>query len=204
VTGTPVCEVQAVITGDIGGRGISRFRFLPSASGTAPSPADCNAVGAAVRALYAACSFLPIAMSMQVQSSVEYFDVGSALVQGAVSMTTVPTLYTGTGSGSYPAGMGGRINWKTSTLSGRRMLRGATFLVPMVQAQYTATGGLSGTTQTALINAGNAYIAAVNASGCAPVVWHRPPKGTTAGGLVGAITAVQVSSIPSGLRSRRS
>jgi hypothetical protein len=204
LTGAPVCEVQVVIQGDIGGRGISRWRFLPSLAGTAPSIADVNAAGAAVRAFYAAAAFLPTGVSAQVQAAVPFFDVGSALVQGSVSMTTVPNVVSGSLAGNYAAGMGARVNWKTATISGRRLIKGATFVIPMASAEYTSGGALSSTAQTALINAANAYIAAMNTAGTTPVVWHRPPKGTTAGGLVGPINAVAVPSTPAGLRSRRS
>ena len=203
LTGPPVCEVQVVLTGDIGGRGISRFRFLPSLAGTAPSTADVNAAGAAVRALYASAAFLPTGVSAQVQAAVEYFEPDTALVQGTVTMTTVPNVVSGSLAGNYAGGNGARINWKTSTISGRRLLRGATFMIPMASVEFTSTGALSSACQTALINAGNAYIAAMNTAGTTPVVWHRPPKGTHAGGLVGVINAVAVSSTPSSLRSRR-
>jgi hypothetical protein len=84
------------------------------------------------------------------------------------------------------------------------MLRGATYVVPLGSGIYTPTGGLGVTQQTLCNNAAAQYIAAMVAANLVPVIWHRPPKGTTDTGIVGAITSGVCSATPAGLRSRRS
>jgi hypothetical protein len=201
-TGT-VNEVRARVIGDIGGSGISRFRFIRNDAGVT-TVADCNAAGAAVRALLATTTWWPSAITWSIDPAVEMFDIGSALVAGTLTMTTVPASITGTGASTFPAGVGARLNWKTATVSGRRMLKGSSYLVPMATASYASNGGVQASITTALTTAGTNYIAAMTAANLVAVIWHRPPKHTTSGGLVGPITGLSVPLTPAGLRSRRS
>lgn len=201
---TPVVEVQVLIAGDVGGTGISRFRFIRDDAGV-PQPSDANAAGAAVKGLYTAiASVMPLTITAAVQSTCEMFDIGSGLVEGSLAMTTTPTAVTGTGSGGYAAGTGARVNWRTNTISGRRMLRGATYLVPMSSNAFTTTGGFVASTKTAVNSGAAAYIAAMVTAHLVPVVWHRPPAHTTTGGKTGPIVSGTIGNAASGLRSRRS
>ena len=198
-----VAEVSAIIQGDIGGQGISRFRFIRNDAGIT-TVADCNAAGAAVRQLILACGLKPLDTTWTISPTVELYDAGSALVQGALTMSTVPAPVVGTDSQNYAAGIGIRINWKTSTIVGRRLLRGATFLVPMASGVFSASGAVGTGTLSAATTAAGAYVGAMTAANLVPVVWHRPPTGTTSGGVVGPIQAWVVPPRPAGLRSRRS
>lgn len=198
-----VAEVAVHVTGDIGGSGISRYRFTRNDAGIT-TVADCNAAGAAIRALYNAVTDWPTGVTWAVSPNVELFDVGSALVQGSLTMTTPPANVIGSGGTSWAAGIGARINWKTGTISGRRLLRGATFMIPLAPSAFGASGAIAGSKVTILQNAATAYIAAMNTANLQPVVWHRPLKGVTSGGTMGPVTASLVTSTPSGLRSRRS
>lgn len=203
ITGPQTAEVKAYLQGDIGGKGVSRFRFLRN-DGASFTVADCNAAGAAVRGMYNAISLWPTALSISFEPAVEIFDTNSALVNGFITMTTVPGTVTGSQASAYAAGVGARINWKTSTIVGRRLLRGATYMIPLASGAFSSSGAVSSAITSSLSSAGNAYLAAMAAANLVPVVWHRPSKGFTTGGLAGNITAVQVPSTPSGLRSRRS
>lgn len=199
-----VCEVDAIISGDVGGRGISRFRFV-NAAGSVPSASDCNTAGAAVRQLYfAMASYIPSDITVAVQGLVNCYDEVSGLVVGPVSMTTVPGAVAGSGAGNYAAGMGMRINWKTNVISGRRLIKGATFMIPLASSAFQANGAPATAASNSLQAAATAYIAALNGVTVQAVVWHRPPKGTHAGGATGPLQAATISGMASGLRSRRS
>ena len=199
-----VAEVQVTLSGDIGGVGISRFRFA-TPSGAKPSPDQCSSAGTAVRQLYTSLSpYLAGDMTFHVEPLVPCYDEVSGLVQGDVAMTTSLPNVTGEASGSYPAGVGARINWKTGTISGRRLLKGSTFVVPMGSVSYAANGQVANAVQGAVLTAAQAYLSMMSAEPLLPVIWHRPPKHTTTGGLVGAITGAAVPITPAGLRSRRS
>jgi hypothetical protein len=132
------------------------------------------------------------------------YDSSSGLVQGPLTVTSLPATVTGSASGSYGGGTGCRINWKTSTLNGRRLLRGATYFVPMGNNAYTGQGGISPVIAGNLTAAATTYLTAMTTALLYPVVWHRPPKKTFTGGVYGIVTAGVCSTTPAGLRSRRS
>ena len=203
LTTTGVAEVSVKVTGDIGGAGISRFRFIRNDAGVI-TVADCNAAGAAVKGLYSTTTLWPSGVVWAVQPAVEVFQIDNALVQGFLTMSTVPTPVTGTGGSVWAAGIGARINWKTATVSGRRLLKGSTYMVPLVSNAFGTSGAVAGTTVTSLSSAASAYFSAMTAAALTPVIWHRPLKGATTGGLIGPINAAVVNSTPAGLRSRRS
>lgn len=198
-----VGEVKVHIQGDIGGAGISRWRFTRN-DATFLTVADATAAGAAVRAFYNSSNSFPTGVSAAVDPAVEFFDIVSALVQGTLTMSATPAPVVGSTGGNYGAGLGVRVNWKTNQTLGRRLMRGATFMIPYASAAFSSGGAVNSTVISNMIAAGNAYITAMLAANLTPVVWHRPAKGTTVGGLAGTINALAVSSTPSGLRSRRS
>jgi hypothetical protein len=198
-----VGEIAFHVQGDIGGVGISRFRFTRQDAGSIMGT-DVNAAAAAARALLAAgATYYPTPISWTCQAQVDIYDVASGLVQGPLIVTALPATVNGTGGSSFSAGTGGRINWKTSTLSGRRLLKGATFLVPLSATAFTSNGAVANGTVTAINTAVATYINAMTTATLYPVIWHRPKKGATVGGLTGIVTAGALSATPSGLRSRR-
>lgn len=199
-----LAEIQYHVQGDIGGIGVSRFRFVrqDAASITA---SDVNAAAAAVHGLFAAVTTqTPTAISWVCGAQVNVYDAASGLVQGPLVVTSLPGTVTGVASGNYASGVGARVNWKTSTPVGRRLLRGATFIVPFASTAYTATGAVAPAVVGSLTTAATAYLTAMTTALLYPVVWHRPRKGTTSGGLTGIVFSGVASAVPAGLRSRRS
>jgi hypothetical protein len=203
VTTGVVGEVKALFTGDIGAQGVSRFRFMRSDAASIGIP-DANAACVAVRAMFNTLSMYPSTLTVAVQPLVETFDVGSALVDGSVVASSSLTPITGTQSSAYAAGIGARLNWHTATIQGRRLLRGATYVVPLASGAFSSTGALSGAIVSQLTGAATTYLAALTTAQLQAVVWHRPAKGMTAGGAAGPIVNGVCSATPSGLRSRRS
>jgi hypothetical protein len=195
--------VKVLVQGDIGGSGVSRWRFIRNDAGVT-TVTDCNAAGAAVKAFYSAAQNYPSAVTFAVQPTVEMFDIGSGLVQGSLVMSAVPAVVPGGSGAAYAAGTGLRINWKTNQIVGRRLLRGATFLVPTGSTAFGSNGAVAPTYQATVQAAATAYVAAMTTANLVPVIWHRPPVGTTSGGVVGVVTGGTVSTTPAGLRSRRS
>lgn len=199
-----VGEIAYHVQGDVGGIGISRFRFTRTDSSPI-TPADCNTAAAAVKTLFSGPqAFIPSAIQWVCIPLVNTYDSASGLIQGAIPITSVPSTMTGTGTGNYASGVGMRINWKTSTIHGRRMLRGTTYLLPLSQNSYTGTGALQSGVTSNVQGAINNYLTSMATALLNAVVWHRPPKGTQAGGVVGIITGGLPGSNVAGLRSRRS
>jgi hypothetical protein len=56
---------------------------------------------------------------------------------------------------------------------------------------------------TAVSTAASTYITAMSTAGVVPVIYHRPDKGATSGGLSAPIHVGQASGVPAFLRSRR-
>jgi hypothetical protein len=137
------------------------------------------------------------------QAQVDVYDVNTGVVQGPLLITALPATVTGTGAGNYPAGTGGRLNWKTSTLVGRRLLKGSLFMVPFAPTAYAGTGSITTAVASALNTAATTYLNALTSATLYPVIWHRPAKGATSGGLTGIVYAGVMSNTPASLRSRR-
>lgn len=199
-----VGEVQVQVVGDIGGQGIARMRFTRQDTATI-TPADANAAGAAVHGFWNGASlYMASDIELIIQPNVETFDSASGLVSTPVHMGTAPGIVTGSVGGNYAAGVGARVNWKTGTIAGRRLIRGATYVVPCAGTGFSAGGQVSSANQNQLIGVCSSYLAAMATASLNPVIWHRPAKGATSGGLVGVITGYAVPTTPAGLRSRRS
>jgi len=177
-----IATVSVNITGDIGGAGVSRFRFfvVPDA---VPSVANCNLAGSSIRAFYLACqALLPADVTTAVQPVVEVNDVVSGAVTALVTMSSVPAALVGSGTGNYGGGLGAGVNLKTSTVLNRRFMRGKLFFVPLAVASYSTNGSVTPATINTINGAYSTYLAAMVAGNLEPAVWHRPPKGTFAGG----------------------
>ncbi len=199
-----VGEIQYHVQGDVGGIGVSRFRFVRQDAGNITG-SDANAAAAAARGLFNALTAqTPAAVTWVCGAQVNIYDSASGLVQGPLVVTSLPGTVTGSASGNYPAGMGIRVNWKTSTPVGRRLLRGATFIVPMASAAFTSTGAVSPAIVSSVNGAAAAYLTAMTTATLYPVVWHRPRKGQTSGGVTGIVFSGVASAVPAGLRTRRS
>lgn len=106
---------------------------------------------------------------------------------------------------TYMAAAGALVQWNTSTIHGRRRLKGHTFIVPTATGYFDATGQVlpanAAQLQTA---AGNCISAASNTL----VVWGRPGQDPTkpnykTGGMHGEITTATVPLRGTVLRSRR-
>ncbi len=199
-----VAEIAWHVSGDIGQVGVTRFRFTRQDAASVTG-ADCNAAAAATKLVIAAgTAYYPSSITWTCDPEVRIYESDSGAVVPPLGITTIPAPIVGGGSSSHGAGLGLRINWKTSTLSGRRLIKGASYLVPMGQAVYGGDGSIAASVTTAIGTGCASYLTAMTTAALYPVVWHRPKKGTTTGGLTGIVFAGVASNTPAGLRSRRS
>jgi hypothetical protein len=199
-----IATVSTLISGDAGGVGICRMRFQ-RVDATTPTVTDSNTAGAAVKAVWQSLqSYIPTDITVAVQPVVELNAHDSGLVQGSVTMSSIPSAFTGNSAVAYGAGLGVRGDWLTSSIHGRRLIQGSTRFVPLTNAGFTTAGLVSSAVTNALNSAMATYIAATGGGAIEYIVWHRPPKGTFSGGAVGLITGGRAQTTPTGLRSRRS
>jgi hypothetical protein len=193
----------ANVTGDIGGAGISRLHWQRQDAATI-APADATAFLAAWRALwFAAAAWIPqnVTWSWQPQSTV--IDHADASLQGLVTATAVPANVSGTTPSNYPAGNGARLNWNSGSVRNRRLMRAATFMVPLGSNGYTTGGQVMPTFITAMATASNTFFAALNTAQLELIVYHRPVPGDPAHGAVGLVQGLSIPTRPATLRSRR-
>lgn len=192
------------ISGDVGGVGVSVCHFQRSDLGTITS-ADCSSAGAAWRALWqAAHTEVPSSVTIAPFGEVEVKDSATGAPVGSVAYGTVPSAVFGSSTAHYAAGTGVRISWNTSTVHGRRLIQGATFLVPLTSDAFVATGTVNSVIQSNYITAAATYLSAMATANLTPIVWHRPAKGTFVGGVAGPITGGKVGGTAAFLKSRRS
>jgi hypothetical protein len=142
--------------------------------------------------------------SLLTSSTVVSFPSGGDVlddVTGIVSSAwsgTPPASITGTGNANAFNGAGVCVTWNTSTVHGRRLIRGRTFLVPSPTSVADVTGFLTTAGYTTL-NAFGASMAAITNFG----VWHRPPPHTGTGGLFATVTGFHAKNKVAMLTSRR-
>jgi hypothetical protein len=197
-------QSQVDQAGDIGGNGLSLFHW--KTFGDAPvTQADVQSFHTALHAMYTAlASRLPANMTWSILPEVKVFDSSSGALTSLTSEGVAQPTITGSSSDTgYPAGVGGRLNWYTNSIVNNRVLRGATFIIPLAPSDWTPSGSIGGPTQSALIGAGSGLISASAQGGVPFCVWHRPKKGQTSGGVLGQVYTVTVGTTPASLRSRR-
>lgn len=201
---TVVMTTAAVVNGDAGGAGISRFMWATGTGGIATS-AECDSAGFAAASMLGTMSpHMPASISWQIQPLFEGHLFATGTVAGLVNATTPLAPVIGGDTNPHAAGVGARGYWHTATIIGRRICRGALYIVPLSAASFDTNGNVNGTSQGVLQGAMDSYLAAMSTAGLIPVVWHRPAKGTFVGGLLADIIAATVGPKPAGLRSRRS
>lgn len=199
-----VAEIAWNVDGDIGGIGVSRFRFCRQDSADFTGADIEAAANATQNVLGAATAYTPSGITWTCNPEVNVYDAATGLVAPPWVITAVPSPITGLGSGGHGAGLGARINWKTDTISNRRLIKGATYIVPLASAAFDSGGGVAAAVQTGLNTGTTAYLAAMAAASLNAMIWHRPKKGTTSGGITGVVIVGRCSPTPAGLRSRRS
>jgi len=195
--------LSAHIAGDIGGNGISRLAFTNS-SATLATVSDANAAGLAAHGLFDAIkSLVPIDVGWTIDPVVQSLEATTGGLQGDVAMTSIPLTVQGTGTGVYAAGVGARGNWHTGTIKGRRFVRGATFLVPLIGSAFGTNGQIDGSHLPTIITACGTYLTTMISAAVPPQVWHRPSPANPSGGIAAPIVAVSAPFTAASLRSRR-
>jgi len=138
----------------IGAPGYTKFSFIE-----VTGDAGAVAVTAAMRAFFQTLvSFIPTAITVQVQPEVQEYDEASGVLLNETIASVTPAVVTGTGAGAYAGGSGMFIGWKTGSIWQGRRVQGRTFIVPATGA-YDANGTLTTGAITALKSAGDALVA---------------------------------------------
>lgn len=163
---------------------------------------------AAVRAFYQALvTSFPTNVTITVPNGGDVIDPSTGVLTGAWTDGTAPLPVVGTGAGTYAAGVGAQVRWRTlGVVAGRRVV-GSTFLIPLVSPIFDSDGTITAASRTVIQNAANAYVTAAPYG----TIWSRPYAGDTTPGHVRParagsqhiISGAVVPDRPSWLVSRR-
>lgn len=197
-------SIDAVLSGDVGGLGLSRMHFQRADAGTI-LVADCNAAASAWHGVWQGVhSYLPLNYSVTFAADVAIREVDTGAPDVALTLSSVPANVTGSDNNKYAAGVGVRVNWNSASVRNRRFMRSATFIVPLCSDAFTTAGVVDSTFQSSLITLLQTCLTSLNGAGLEMIVWHRPAKGTFVGGAAGLVVGATVPGVAASLRSRRS
>lgn len=193
-------RVQVIMTGYTGAPGLSYFAFQGAVPGTF-TQADATAAVAAVRAfLLSAQTAYGSVVTLQVQPAVTVVDWVTGALVGVRAAAGVASV-AGTQIGNLLVAEGPLLQLFTSTVIGRRALRGRIFMTPYGTNGITAAGTVLASVIASVQGAANTLI---GAAGVTWSVWHRPtPYATGNNGTVGAVQSAIVPGKVAVLRSRR-
>jgi len=142
-------------------------------------------------------ALFPAGLTWQVPNSGDTITDTSGIITGAWTDVNGGTV-SSAGSGIWAQGTGCMVRWDTATIVGHRRLKGRTFLCPLFGSAFQSDGTILNAYVTTMQTAADAVVTAGNM-----LIWHRPPKGTFAGGASGAVVGATVPDKVTSLRSRR-
>jgi hypothetical protein len=185
-----LARVRVAWQGWPGAPGVSTFYLDPG-----PSQAQINSIRSFFSQL---TNFLPAGLTINVPSSGDEINESTGQLTGVWVVGTTPTVVTAAGTGTYAGNAGAVVHWLTDGISGKRRIRGRTFLVPLVNGAYGNDGAISPTSVQVITDAAQALVTSMPGL---MNVWVRPIPGRT--GLQSSITSVRVPRLSVSLRSRR-
>lgn len=154
---------------------------------------------AAIRAFWnSLAAILPTGLTIQVPGVGDVIDDNTGFITGAWNATAAPAIVTGTSGLSYAGNAGSICHWLTAGLANGHRVRGRTFLVPLTNAAFDATGSIATASLTTIRNAASTLISGM---GGTFRVWHRPVGGT--GGSSHVVLTSTTPDLAISLRSRR-
>lgn len=160
-----------------GGGGASLFYFDSVAGST---QTDQNNAVAAVRTLFDSLhTRAPSGVSWGFPGELAECNDSTGTVIAYTSVSA-PAGVTATGSGSYAAGVGMRIDWLTNGIHNGRRVKGRTFFVPLTASNYDTAGTLDGAALTSMQTAVNTYLSTTQALPCKPLIFSRRAPGVFA------------------------
>ena len=181
-----------------GGPGVTLFRVAQNTDST-----QTDSAAAAQKAFWEAIKgYLPTTVTLTCAPTVSVINDGDGSLVEQRSIATVPAVTTGTSPAVYTAVAGACLVWKTNTSTGRRLLQGRTFLVPLTSGAFDASGKVAVTVRNGILNAAATYITRVGTGVPGrPVVWHRPKPGVS--GYSADVTNAQLNILGAELTRRR-
>lgn len=170
------------------GQGLSIFYFDSVATGFV---ADLSTFFNAIK------SFVPNDVTWNCSNSGDTIDSGTGALNGTWTDGS-PFSIVGGSTGNWAAGVGFRFRWLTGGIHLGRRVVGSTFICPIDNILFDATGTIDNTTRSTCLTAASALLA-----GTTPdwKIWSRP--NSVGANATSAVTGVELPDKVSWLRSRR-
>lgn len=154
----------------------------------------------AVNALWTSqAANFPSSVTFTTPNGGDTLDESNGQIIGAWTDGTAPSPVTGSGTGTFSAGVGYHVDWMTNSVVNGRRVRGRTFFVPAVASTFDSSGNVKSASVASVQSACNTLLTNVPTL----CVYHKPPKGLGAGGFGATVTSVIASNKTSWLRSRK-
>lgn len=187
-------------TGFVGAPGYTNLYFRDPGSATMSQSVVNAAVTATDTWLDAWKSLVPPVVSFVIDPNVEVIDENTGTLV-ALFTGTPATTRLGTGTGVYSAATGAVVNWKTIGIRNGRVMRGRTFMVPLIGTAYDAAGSLDNTKLGTIRTATATFTSSFGTSSL--VVWGRPTTSGGTNGVAAVVTGFNIPDMAAVLRSRR-
>jgi hypothetical protein len=142
-------------------------------------------------------SYLPTGVSLNFPVVGDVINESTGLIEGTWG-APAQSIVSGAIAGSYSAASGAVVSWRTTGIVNGHRVRGRTFLVPMSNAAYDATGTLATNFRDQVLAAAATLI---GNAGLKLAIWHRPVAGV--GGAGFQIAAATMTDKAMVLTSRR-
>lgn len=145
---------------------------------------DADAAVAAVRQFWFERSVaIPDEYTLQVDPFISDFNEGTGTLQGFIEASAAPAAVPGQSAEDWAAGVGMRIEWRTSAIRNGRRVRGSTFLVPVAITTWLPDGSVDPASVAAVNASAQTLIDALAAAGAPLVIWSKPSASTPVGDI---------------------
>lgn len=186
-------EIRVEISGLDGGPGVAIFYA---------GAVDTTAVAALVTFYSSVKNLHPNGVSFVVPGSGDLINEANGEIVGAWTQSGSGTQTSTAAVAAYAAGVGARVRWDTAGIVHKRRVRGSTFLVPLLAANYENNGTILAAAMTTINNAAAALVSTADL-----LIWSRPFAGAPnnparSGVAFGVAAGVGVDKVAT-LRSRR-
>ena len=152
---------------------------------------------------------MPVDVGIAFPASGDTIDTATGQIMGSWAGTQLPA-WQGVATGGYAAPVGVALTWLTSARFSGRLLKGRSFIVPMISTVFDVNGSLL-TAQLQQLEVAAALMVSQSAGNF--VIWQRPRKAgpavgtrppvTARGGGYAVVTSSRVADKAAILRSRR-
>ena len=141
-------------SGTSGGPGISQFCFAGDDEFLDWDGTVVQGLVNAVRTFWDTNkNTLPNEINLTVDPTVDIYGIVSGALEQSFSASSAPATVTGTNTGAYAMPSGAKINFRTTTISNGRRVRGGVFIVPVGSDVFDTSGNVSSTPRTNWVTA---------------------------------------------------